>query len=114
MLAGYAYGRLRGALRHECAKRGVLFLEGSEAWTTRTCLACGHVHTKGEVKLGDKEFVCRKCGARGHRDGLAAIKNMVKHLKAGDFLDAFVEPRPADRGAAAAGARRARAGSARA
>ena len=109
MLAGYAYGRLRAALRHDCTKRGVLFLEGSEAWITRTCLACGHVHTKEQVKLGDKVFVCcaPDCGASGHRDGLAAVKNAVKHLKAGEFMDAFVAATVAPR-------RDARVGSARA
>ena len=90
MLSSYQYGKLRGAVRQVCKRRGVHFHEGSEAYSTKQCCLCGTVLTKEQMPLGEKLFKCVKCPCEAHRDGHAAFNIVFMHIDT-DLLLQFLD-----------------------
>jgi len=75
------------------AKRsGVLVVETNEAYTSKTCGKCGHVHAR---LGGNKIFKCPECGYIAGRDANGAFGIMLKALAgtpftlAGDAIEVF-------------------------
>lgn len=75
------------------AKRsGVLVVETNEAYTSKTCGKCGHVHAR---LGGNKIFKCPECGYIADRDANGAFGIMLKALAgtpftlAGDAIEVF-------------------------
>lgn len=55
----------RAKLAYHCAKNGSVMVKVNEAYSSKTCSHCGHVHTK----LGSKKvFDCPSCGHQIDRD----------------------------------------------
>jgi putative transposase len=75
------------------AKRsGVLVVETNEAYTSKTCGKCGHVHAR---LGGNKIFKCPECSYIADRDANGAFGIMLKALAgtpftlAGDAIEVF-------------------------
>ena len=52
-------------------------IECDEAFTSKTCGGCGHIH----AKLGSsKTFICPKCGYEADRDGSASRNILLRYL----------------------------------
>ncbi|OCQ91153.1 hypothetical protein BCD67_00310 [Oscillatoriales cyanobacterium USR001] len=71
---------------------GVIIVETNEAYTSKTCGKCGHVHTK---LGGNKLFKCPECGYVTARDANGAFNIMLKALAGtpftltGDAIEVF-------------------------
>jgi len=73
----WAWFRFRETLEYHCAKNGSVVVEVSEAYTSKTCSKCGHVHKK----LGsNKVFWCPECGHKLDRDLNGAINIYLNSL----------------------------------
>ena len=69
---GISHYLLKQRVQQKCEERSVTFVEANEAYTSKTCGACGFVHDG----LGSSEvFRCPSCGLRCHRD-LHAARNI--------------------------------------
>ncbi|MFS8882654.1 transposase, partial [Synechococcus sp. R55.3] len=64
-------------------KKNVVVVEVSEAYTSKTCTKCGHIHTK---LGGAKVFRCPKCNHRLPRDWQGALGVMLRALRDTAFL----------------------------
>lgn len=66
----------KNQLRYKARRHGATFVEVNEAWTSRTCSACGTIpesSPKGMGALGVRSWVCSDCGASHDRDVNAAM-----------------------------------------
>lgn len=91
---GISHYLFKQRLEQKCEERGVTFVEANEAYTSKTCGACGRLHDT----LGSSEvFRCPACGLRCHRD-LHAARNIYlrwacsKQETAGNTLGVPVAP----------------------
>lgn len=69
------WSMFRTMLQYKCLKAGTSFEVVNEAWTTRTCSACGVIPAgspKGMSALGMRRWTCEGCGATHDRDVNAA------------------------------------------
>jgi putative transposase len=102
-MAQWEYGRDIDYLTHKSLQAGILSSTGSERGTSSRCPRCKHRH-----KPRGRNWVCRTCGFRGHRDLVGSV-NMHQdafgiHPK---FPRSFTYLRP---GPLRTGARSSRAG----
>jgi len=56
----------------------VVVVDVSEAYTSKTCTKCGHIHTK---LGGAKVFVCPKCNHKMPRDWQGALGILLRALR---------------------------------
>lgn len=69
---GVSHFLFKQRMAEKCQERSVRFVEANEAYTSKTCGACGAIHPN----LGGAEvFACPECGLRCHRD-LHAARNI--------------------------------------
>ena len=67
-MSQWEYGKDMEYLDYKSRKAGMECFSGTERGTSSHCPACGHRHRpKG------REWVCKKCGFRGHRDVVGAV-----------------------------------------
>jgi putative transposase len=66
----WAHYRFQRFLKFQAKKKNVVVVDVSEAYTSKTCTKCGHIHTK---LGGAKVFVCPKCKHRLPRDWQGAL-----------------------------------------
>jgi len=85
----YRFKQLLISMSDRC---GVIIVETNEAYTSKTCGKCGHVHTK---LGGNKVFKCPECGYVTDRDANGAFNIMLKALAGtpftltGDAIEVF-------------------------
>lgn len=69
-------------LKQAAAREGIIVVEVNEAYTSKTCPECGHIHDK---LGGSKQFRCPNCGYSAHRDWNGARSIMIRALQATAF-----------------------------
>jgi transposase, IS605 OrfB family, central region len=74
----WAHYRFKQFLKFQAKKKNVVVVEVSEAYTSKTCTKCGHIHTK---LGGAKVFRCPKCNHRLPRDWQGALGVMLRALR---------------------------------
>jgi transposase, IS605 OrfB family, central region len=74
----WAHYRFQQFLKFQAKKRNVVVVEVSEAYTSKTCTKCGHIHTK---LGGAKVFRCPKCNHRLPRDWQGALGILLRALR---------------------------------
>jgi putative transposase len=67
-MSQWEYGRDIDYLTHKIELAGMSSFTGSERGTSSRCPACGHRH-----KPKGREWTCKACGFRGHRDLVGSI-----------------------------------------
>jgi putative transposase len=67
-MSQWEYGKDIDYLTHKAELAGMSSFTGSERGTSSRCPACGHRH-----KPKGREWVCKACGFRGHRDLVGSI-----------------------------------------
>lgn len=88
----WSHYRFKQLLKAMALRHGVLVVEINEAYTSKTCGSCGHVHAK---LGGSKKFKCSNCGFTTHRDWNGAFCIMLKALAGtpfaltGDAIEVF-------------------------
>jgi putative transposase len=96
-MAQWEYGRDIDYLTHKSMQARILSFTGSERGTSSRCPRCKHTH-----KPRGRNWVCRKCGFRGHRDLVGSV-NMHQdafgiHLKYPRSADVSPSRPASDRG----------------
>ena len=77
----WAHGRFRTRLEAKCEETGAtLVTPDSEAYTSKTCSACGHIHQR---LGGSRVFRCSGCGSTMDRDVNAAKGILLRALACG-------------------------------
>jgi IS605 OrfB family transposase len=74
------WSAFKNQLRYKASRHGAVFVEVNEAWTTRTCSACGTIPAsspKGMGALGMRVWVCSECGESHDRD-INAARNILR------------------------------------
>jgi len=61
----FGYALMGTALARKCPTRKV-----NPAYTSQTCVACGHISRRNRVGV---KFICRSCGKKSHTDWVGAI-----------------------------------------
>jgi putative transposase len=79
----WAHYRFQQFLKFQAKKKNVVVVDVSEAYTSKTCTKCGHIHTK---LGGAKVFRCPKCNHRLPRDWQGALGVMLRALRDTAFL----------------------------
>jgi putative transposase len=74
----WAHYRFKQTLKHQALTRNVTVIEVSEAYTSKTCVRCGHVHTK---LGGSKVFKCPSCNHEINRDFNGALGILLRALR---------------------------------
>jgi putative transposase len=74
----WAHYRFQQFLKFQAKKKNVVVVDVSEAYTSKTCTKCGHIHTK---LGGAKVFVCPKCNHKMPRDWQGALGVMLRALR---------------------------------
>lgn len=88
----WSHYRFKQLLLGRAIRHGVIVVETNEAYTSKTCGRCGHVHAK---LAGNKVFKCPECGYVADRDANGAFGIMLKALAgtpftlAGDAIEVF-------------------------
>lgn len=75
-----SWGMLRAQLRYKASRRGAVFFEADERWTSQTCSCCGEIPAsspKGMSALGIRHWVCSNCGCSHDRD-VNAARNILR------------------------------------
>ena len=90
----WAHYRFKQFLKFQAKKKNVVVVDVSEAYTSKTCTKCGHIHTK---LGGAKVFRCPKCNHRLPRDWQGALGILLRALRDTAILfssgqDAIVSP----------------------
>jgi putative transposase len=89
-MAGWEYGKDIDYLTHKSKQTCISCFTGSERGTSSRCPCCGHKH-----KPKGRNWVCRACGFRGHRDLVGSVnmhhQAFGTHLK---FPRSFTYLRP--------------------
>jgi putative transposase len=67
-MSQWEYGHDIDYLTHKIELAGMSSLTGSERGTSSRCPVCGHRH-----KPKGREWTCKACGFRGHRDFVGSI-----------------------------------------
>ena len=75
-LYSLAHFRFRQFLNHKAMQHGVLYIEVTEEYTTKTCSRCGHMYEVG----ASETFDCPYCGLIIDRDINAAINILLKFI----------------------------------
>ncbi len=78
----WAMGRFASHLEQAARRKGVLVVRCNEAYTSKTCPKCGHVHKK---LGGSKVHKCPACGHNASRDWVGALNIMLRALQAVAF-----------------------------
>lgn len=78
----WSHYRFKQLLTSMSDRHGVIIVETNEAYTSKTCGKCGHVHTK---LGGNKVFKCPECGYVTDRDANGAFNIMLKALAGTPF-----------------------------
>jgi len=74
----WAHYRFKQTLNYLAHKRGVTVIQVSEAYTSKTCTRCGHIHTK---LGGAKVFKCPNCQHEINRDFNGALGILLRALR---------------------------------
>jgi putative transposase len=74
----WAHYRFKQTLNYLAHKRGVTVIQVSEAYTSKTCTRCGHIHTK---LGGAKVFKCPNCKHEINRDFNGALGILLRALR---------------------------------
>lgn len=74
----WAHYRFKQTLKHQARRKDVAVIEVSEAYTSKTCTRCGHVHTK---LGGAKIFRCPNCNYEINRDFNGALGILLRALR---------------------------------
>lgn len=78
----WSHYRFKQTLKSMAALRNVLVVDTNEAYTSKTCTFCGHVHRK----LGSfKVFKCPECGSVHDRDWNGARNILLRALSGATF-----------------------------
>ncbi|MGK7900586.1 MAG: RNA-guided endonuclease InsQ/TnpB family protein [Hormoscilla sp.] len=78
----WAIGRFASHLEQAAKRQGVLVVRCNEAYTSKTCPKCGHVHKK---LGGSKVHFCPACGHKAPRDWVGAFNILLRALQAVAF-----------------------------
>lgn len=81
-MLSWAHYRFKQTLKHQASKRGCVVIDVSEAYTSKTCGVCGHLHAK---LGGNKIHKCPNCGAETPRDANGARNIMLRALRDTSF-----------------------------
>jgi len=72
-------GKARAMITYKAKRAGMSVRIVDESYTSQTCPKCGHRH-----KPGSRNYICRQCGFKYHRDGVGAVnirqKTMYREL----------------------------------
>jgi len=82
-LLSWAHYRFKRYLKFQAQKKNVVVVEVSEAYTSKTCTKCGHVHAG---LGGRKVFECKVCHHRLPRDWNGALGIFLRALRDTAFL----------------------------
>lgn len=77
-MLNWAHYRFSQTLKWQCQKHGSVLVRMNEAYTSKTCAHCGHIHTK---LGGSKIFKCPHCGVVIDRDFNGALGIFLKALR---------------------------------
>ena len=77
-MLGWAHYRFELFLDHQTRLTGTNVIKGSEAYSSKTCTKCGHIH---QSLGGSKVFKCRSCGNTLPRDFNCALGFMLRALR---------------------------------
>lgn len=81
-MLGWAHYRFSQILTNQAELTGTRLIEGSEAYSSKTCTNCGHIHT---TLGGSKVFKCPSCGHKLPRDWNGALGFMLRALRDTSF-----------------------------
>ncbi|MGK7937947.1 MAG: RNA-guided endonuclease InsQ/TnpB family protein [Xenococcaceae cyanobacterium] len=81
-ILGWAHYRFSQILANKAELTGTHLIEGSEAYTSKTCTKCGNIHT---TLGGSKVFQCPSCGHKLPRDWNGALGFMLRALRDTSF-----------------------------
>jgi putative transposase len=81
-MLGWAHYRFSQILANQAELTNTRLIEGSEAYTSKTCTKCGHIHT---ALGGSKVFKCPSCGHKLPRDWNGALGYMLRALRDTSF-----------------------------
>ncbi len=77
-LVQWDHGKLKDKIESKLKPYGVSVAEISEKYTSQTCPNCGHKH-----KPSGRNYVCKWCGYKNHRDIVGAINILSSYLNNG-------------------------------
>ena len=81
-MLGWSHYRFSQILANQAELTHTRLIEGSEAYTSKTCTKCGHIHT---TLGGSKVFKCPECGHKLPRDWNGALGFMLRALRDTSF-----------------------------
>jgi putative transposase len=81
-MLGWAHYRFELFLDHQAKLTGSTVVKGSEAYSSKTCTKCGHIH---QSLGGSKVFKCKSCGNTLPRDFNGALGFMLRALRDSSF-----------------------------
>ncbi|MUL35125.1 RNA-guided endonuclease InsQ/TnpB family protein [Gloeocapsopsis dulcis] len=81
-ILGWAHYRFELFLDHQARTTGSTVIKGSEAYSSKTCTHCGHIH---QSLGGSKIFKCKSCGNTLPRDFNGALGFMLRALRDSSF-----------------------------
>ncbi|AFZ13715.1 transposase, IS605 OrfB family [Crinalium epipsammum PCC 9333] len=81
-MLNWSHYRFKQTLKSMAALKNVLVVDTNEAYTSKTCTFCGHVHKK---LGGSKIFKCSNCGSHHDRDWNGARNIMLRALSGATF-----------------------------
>lgn len=77
-MADLNFSLFRQRLVSKVESQGKIWLEVSEAYTTKQCVQCGHIH---DMDLKQRTFECPRCHLKLGRDVHSAISILVKNAE---------------------------------
>jgi putative transposase len=81
-MLNWAHYRFSMVLANQAELTNTRLIEGSEAYTSKTCTKCGHIH---QTLGGSKVFKCPSCGHKLPRDWNGALGYMLRALRDTSF-----------------------------
>ncbi|MGB5713764.1 MAG: transposase, partial [Waterburya sp.] len=81
-MLGWAHYRFSQVLANQAELTNTRLISGSEAYTSKTCTKCGHIHT---TLGGSKVFKCPSCGHKLPRDWNGALGILLRALRDTSF-----------------------------
>jgi putative transposase len=73
-ISNWPHGQLRQYVTYKAAAVGIAVELINEAYTSKTCPACGHLN-----KPTGRHYACLQCGYVGHRDNVGSTNILSKH-----------------------------------